>query len=72
MSAFPSVAARHPRQSRRLTLHTVRSGDRLIVETIDPDEAQRRVRAWNKVTADVFPPATITTTEFVAAEGGAA
>ncbi|HUQ70683.1 MAG TPA: hypothetical protein VM165_14230 [Planctomycetaceae bacterium] len=50
--------------SRTIVLFTVRSGDRVVAETLDPLEAIRQRRSWNTVTEDFFEPATITMREF--------
>ena len=51
--------------SRVIVLFSVRSGDRVIVETLDALEAIRQRKSWNKVTEGFFDPATITMREFV-------
>ena len=69
---MPTTLVRPERTTpRRLTLHTVTSGDRVILETVCADDAERRRKAWDKVWEDIAPPAVITTAEFVAVQGGA-
>lgn len=54
-----------PPPSRFIVLFSVRSGDHVIVETLDPVEAIRHRASWNSVTEDFFEPATITLREFI-------
>ena len=62
VSRLASRPVRAP--GRHIVLFTVQSGDHVIVETLDAQEAIRQRASWDRVTVDFFEPATITMQEF--------